>query len=264
MKKRKLLLLIPALALLCVLVYSLYQILRIRHEYRLQADAYAILDAYRPSAEAGSVKHPDDQSASASPDVPTETQGNQPEPLFVNQDIVRLRRDHPNAIGWISIPGTTVEFPFVQAEDNSYFLRRDIDGNYLYAGVPFLDYRCSPDCSDGNTIIYGHNLRNGSMFGPLESFREQAFFDEHREIVVYLESRTIHAEIAACLVVDPGQKEYLYDPAPEEEHLQKLLSDARCCVSKSFSDPVRFITLSTCGYEFNGARIVLVGVVNEG
>ena len=261
MKKRKKLFffLFPALLLLCVLLYSLYQIILANREYSLQEKAYEALEAYRPGkdgspAGSSSTQDPSDATA-AEPDASAS------EPGFVNEDIRRLRKDHPNAIGWISIPGTTIEFPFVQGPDNEYFLRRDVDGNYLYAGVPFLDYRCMPDCSGANTIFYGHNLRNGSMFGPLEKFREQSFFDEHREILIYLEDRTIRAEIAACLVTDPGENEFLYEIDPDADHLQRLTEKARCSAAIAVRGEARFITLSTCGYEFNGARIVLVGIV---
>ena len=260
-RKKKILLFCSALLLLCIFAVAVYHLDQANREYRLQEQAYAKLDAYRPGRSASGSEH-GGQSLSPS-DFPKGGSSSGPAPGFLNAEILRLRKDHPNAVGWISVPDTGIEFPFVQGEDNEYFLRRDVDGAYLYAGVPFLDYRCAADCSGGNSIFYGHNLRNGSMFGPLEHFREQDYMTAHPEILIYLETHTVHAQIVACLVVDPGEKEYLYDLEPGPDHLRKLLSDARCIRQTEIPEAPRYITLSTCGYEFNGARIVIVGIVDE-
>ena len=189
--------------------------------------------------------------------------GVEPEPEVVNESVLRLQADYPNALGWVTVPGTGVDYPFTQAKDNKYYLRRALDGTYLYAGVPFLDYRCEPDFSSSNTVIYGHNLRNGTMFGSLEKFRQKAFFEENREIYVFLPHETLRAEIFACLVISPQKGEYLYHSVLNGDFVGKIRADARQFRDLPARENERFVTLSTCGYEFSGARIVIVGRIVE-
>ena len=267
MKKKRLILLICAVLLLFALGFSLYQLWRSQDRYREEAAAHEVLLAYRPEVPgelpSGSDPasplpaeiRPADPAASSEPEETREP--------FVNESIVQLRADHPMTLGWITVPGTRIDYAFVQGPDNDYFLRRDVDGKYLYAGVPFLDYRCDADFTGPNTVIYGHNLRNGTMFGDLEKFRNKAFLEAHREVLVFLENETIHAKAIACLVIDPDKKDYVYDLQPEADHLDRVLKDARCSIREDISADARFLTLSTCGYEFQGARIVLVCLIDN-
>lgn len=261
-KTKRPILLIVALSLLAVLGYAVFQLVKAGREYALQEQAYDALQIYRPSVPSQSPL-PSGTAEHTIPVVPETTEETAPETTFRNETILQLQADHPNALGWITVPGTPIDYPIVQGPDNDYFLHRDVDGNYLYAGVPFLDYRCAPDLSGPNTVIYGHNMRNGSMFNALGLFRNQDYFDEHREIIVFLADRTVCAEIAACLIVDPDKKDYLYAIWPEEDHLSRVLADARRSISTEPDPEARFITLSTCGYDFDGARIVLVGIIRQ-
>lgn len=75
---------------------------------------------------------------------------------------------------WINIKNTNIDYPVVQGDDNSYYLHRDIYGNYLYAGTTFLDYRNNYNGSK-NLIVYGHNMKNTTMFSELEKFKKEDF-----------------------------------------------------------------------------------------
>lgn len=267
MNKKRLILLLCAVLLLLVLAFSLYQLFRSQDRYREEAAAHEALLAYRPEVPGEAPSSADHasplpaESRPADPTAPSEPEETA-EP-FVNESILQLRADHPNALGWLTVPGTRIDYAFVQGPDNDYFLRRDVDGKYLYAGVPFLDWRCKPDFSGPNTVIYGHNLRNGTMFGDLEKFRDRAYLEAHREVLVFLENETIEAKAVACLVIDPDEKDYLYDLEPEADHLTRVLKDARAAVKEELPEGSRLITLSTCGYEFEGARIILVCLINN-
>ena len=150
--------------------------------------------------------------------------------------------------------------PHAAVNEEIVALRRDLDGNDLYAGVPFLDYRCPADFSGGNAILYGHNLRNGSMFGTLERFKDRAFFDEHRFFYVFLENRTIRAEILACVVSPAEEAAALYVTEPAADYLSALTSLSRCSLDLSgLPQRTRFITLSTCDYETDDGRVILIG-----
>lgn len=253
MKKRTVLYLAAAMILLGVLGYSVYRLISMNADYSAESKVHEALLRFKPEASA--------DYPAAEPSKDPDTVVTEP---FLNEKIAELQEEYPNAIGWITVPGTDVDYPFTQGPDNDYYLRRGLDGNYLYAGVPFLDYRCAPDFSDGNTIIYGHNLRNGTMFGTLESFKTQQFFQEHRTFTVYLRDKTIEAEIIACVVFQANHAPFLYQVSPQENYLSDLSKLARCTADLSaIEDGARFITLSTCDYEAADGRTVLVGRILE-
>lgn len=251
--------------LLAVLGYSLYRWLSIQRDYRAERNAHEQLLQYRPALP------PSGSGASswnAAQDNPAQTHSNadlNPDLVpITNERIVRLKEDYPDAVGWITVPGTDVDYPFVQGKNNEYYLRRGIDGKYLYAGVPFLDYRCAADFSGENTILFGHNLRNDSMFGTLTRFKEQDFFDDHRYFYVFLEHDLICAEIIACLVVTPNQAPDVFEPEIDSDFAERCIRDARCSAAGlTFSDADRFITLATCDYERNNSRVILIGRITE-
>ena len=123
------------------------------------------------------------------------------ETQLLNVDFDRLLDMNPDCMGWIEIPGTGISYPVVQGEDNDQYLRRDFAGNKSVGGVIFLDYRSSGDFSGTNTVIYGHNMRDGSMFGSLAQYLDPDFAKLHPEIRIYtpqgLRSYTVFAAYTA-------------------------------------------------------------------
>lgn len=81
----------------------------------------------------------------------------------------------------ISLEGTDIDYPVMQAQDNTTYLNLDENGNYSLSGSIFLDCRCSPDFDDGYSLIYGHHMEYGLMFGALDKFQSESYFDTHRE-----------------------------------------------------------------------------------
>ena len=92
-----------------------------------------------------------------------------------------------DVVAWIDCEDTLINDPIVQNGDNNYYLRRLLNGQYNLSGTLFIDYRNQADFSDWNTIIYGHNMNNDTMFGILPDYRKQELFDPHP--VMYLLTR---------------------------------------------------------------------------
>lgn len=265
-RSRKQTLIRVAIVLLAILFgVSLWQLIATADRYRQEKKVHDALLVYKPELPSSLLP--------AAPSRPGRTEPSEPDgqslppeeqvPEVVNESILQLQADYPNALGWITVPGTAVDYPFAQARDNKYYLRRALDGSYLYAGVPFLDYRCEPDFTSANSILYGHNLRNGTMFGSLEKFRQKDFFDENREFYIFLSHETLRVEIFACLVISPGKGDYLYQSVLNGDFVGQIRRDARQFREPVLPEQERFVTLSTCGYEFSGARIVIVGQIIE-
>ena len=103
---------------------------------------------------------------------------------------------------WIFLRDTVIDYPVMQARDNDYFLRRLPDGSSHRNGSIFLDYRCSPDFTDKNTLIYGHNMRSGDMFGVLKEYHSQSFYQQHPVVYIYTADRDYAVVLFAGYILD--------------------------------------------------------------
>ena len=93
-------------------------------------------------------------------------------PLSV--DWAGLKNRNPDVVGWVYIDATQASYPIVQGEDNQEYLHKALDGRYLFAGCIFLSAGNEPDFSDANSIVYGHHMKDGSMFGLNRRLKDQA------------------------------------------------------------------------------------------
>ena len=177
--------------------------------------------------------------------------------LIINQSIIDLQNEvNPSIAGWITVPGTHIDYPFVNCDNNDYYIGTDIYGNSASAGTLFTDSRCATDFTDFNTIIYGHNMRNNTMFGDLPQFSDGWFFDNHQTGTLYTQYDTYTLEIFACLIVR-SDDDVIYSPNIEEDAFFDYVQEH----ARTFREPDRslsVVTLSTCGYEFTDARIVII------
>jgi sortase B len=164
--------------------------------------------------------------------------------------------------GWITVDNTNIDYPFVQADNNEYYLHFDVEKNYIESGALFLDCNSKSDFSVFNTIMYGHNMKNGSMFGSLPWFNDSSFFDENRTGKLFLRNLTFEIEIFACMVVQENDKNVYCYPTSQKrvDEFAKYVSENAAFYRKTdlkLTD--RIVTLSTCSYEFDEARTVVIG-----
>ena len=101
------------------------------------------------------------------------------------EELIEDNEINDDTIGWITIEGTSIDYPIVQASDNCYYLTHDCNCNESKYGSIFMDCHNAADFSDNHTILYGHNMENGSMFHDLNEYSSHVFFDEHTYIEVY-------------------------------------------------------------------------------
>ena len=179
-----------------------------------------------------------------------------------NAEVAALIEKYPDAAGWLSIPYTGVDYPFVQGQNNRYYLDRDMDGNYLAAGTLFMDTDNSPDFSDFNTIIYGHHMKDGSMLAGLDYYADPEFFKTHTKGLIYLENETKEVEFFAYVIASAADVT-LYDNPDSDKGKQLLLAyirdKARIYRDIGVSQEDKLVILSTCAYEFKDARLLLIG-----
>ena len=169
-----------------------------------------------------------------------------------------LNSAYPNAIGWLYIPNTKISYPVMQGEDNEYYLHHDFDGSPLKAGSIFLDYRCENRLMNPINVLYGHNMRNGSMFAQVTSYTTDSFFDAHRYGWLATPDTVYRIDFFSCAIADSSDS--LYDGSTQsKEWIPHICEKSVVSRDMIFSDEDRFISLSTCSYEFENARTVLTG-----
>jgi len=184
-------------------------------------------------------------------------------------DFEALFERNKDAIAWLSIPGTRIDYPVVTSQDNSDYLRRDLDGRYNEAGTLFTDMINNPGFIDRVTVIYGHNMRNGSMFADLHNFADTEFFNENREIKIYTPEGMRVYEIIAAYITDHFNILYetdYFDNAVWEAYINKIFNneDTRAnLLPKEVGENDLIITLSTCVRGADEQRFLVQGVLKR-
>ena len=175
----------------------------------------------------------------------------------------KLWKTNGDVVAWIYAPGTAINYPVVQGTDNEYYLKRMLDGRSNGAGTIFMDCRNDAAMTDFNTILYGHNMKNGSMFGYLTRYRNQGWYDTHPVMWLVTPEEVYQIDVLAGRTVKADDAAYtIYN---SEETFQAWLTDF---VSKSdfrsetaVEDAAQIVALSTCIYTYDDARYVLIGTL---
>lgn len=163
--------------------------------------------------------------------------------------------------GWITIPDTNIDYPVVRGEDNDYYLNHSFDRKKNAAGSIFMDYRNDASEFGRNTILYGHHMRDGSMFKHLVKYLDGGFFQDHDRIVFDGLLLKGQWQVFSVYVTDTSFNYIQTDFATDEEYNRFL----KAIVEKSVHRPAnltltvrdKILTLSTCSYEFDDARLVV-------
>lgn len=177
-----------------------------------------------------------------------------------NMDLSELRAVNPDVAGWIHIPGTEIDYPVLQGEDNDYYLHHTWQHKKNIVGSIFMDYRNAAGFSDFNSILYGHHMRDGSMFRDLILYEKEDFLREHPYI--YLVDDTGECIRYTVFAVYETETQMTYTVEFEDESLRaRWLSD--CIARSEFAAETlpdsgdKILTLSTCTGESYTSRWVV-------
>ena len=201
-----------------------------------------------------------------------ETETASEETAVIPVKFTELQQVNPDVYAWITVPGTEIDYPILQhASDNSYYLMHNIDGSYGYPGCIYTENLNSKDFTDNNTVIYGHNMKNGSMFAQLHKFEDPDFFNENREVLIYLPDEVLHYTIFAAHIYDDRHLLYSFDfsdPDVYQKYLDSVFNTRDMSVNidkdMTVTKDDQIITLVTCiGSQPNNRLLVQAVLMNR-
>lgn len=228
----------------CLLIFSVWKLISIFTGYSAADKEYEDLRQYV-------LEEPVSPDEAGTETVETED-GETVEQITVPMeriDLASLQQINSDAVGWIEIPGTVISYPLVHTSDNIYYLTHTFRKEESRSGGIFIEHANSPDFTDLHTIIYGHNMKNGSMFAGLKNYREQSYYQAHPYIYIDLEDGSHCYEIFSCHEAPVTDVSYTIGYAADDIY-GSFLSEIQAAslydtgVDVGTGDSV--ITLSTC------------------
>ena len=175
-------------------------------------------------------------------------------------ELMKLNKD---VVGWIKIFDTHISYPVVQGKDNQEYLNKDVFGEFSFSGSIFLDYRNACDFTDSYSIIYGHHMEYGAMFGDVVEFKNDDYFQEHKTGALFLLDDTYKITLFACVETQEFNNK-IYNPIVQgKDNLDTLLKyikdEAVQYRDISLNHDDKIIGISTCAEAGTNERVVLFG-----
>ena len=237
-KKSDVLLTIALVVAVAVFCYAAYNLYHIYTEYKKGTDEYNNIE------EMAVTERDPDSTEVAGPNAQLKA------PIEV--DFNKLKSINEDVIGWIYVDALPdISYPIVQGKDNETYLHRTYEKNYNFAGTIFVDYENGSDFNDCNTLVYGHNMKNGSMFGHLKKFTEdETLYNNDRYFWILTPEKNYRYEIISAYTTGVNSDTYTLFKGPGqefEEYLKKIkgYSDIKTDDTElTIKDKI--VTLSTC------------------
>lgn len=183
-------------------------------------------------------------------------------PTGAGIDFEALRKVNPDVVGWLLAEGSIIDYPVVRGTDNDYYLTHLFNRQKNKLGALFVDHRNSGDFSDKNTIIYGHNMKDGSMFSSLTQYKAQSYYDNLPTMRLSTPEQEYTIALFAGIVADGSSDFVRFEFKDDADFLAyigtvKNSSTFKSAVEVAADDHI--VTLYTCSYEADNARYALFG-----
>lgn len=181
-------------------------------------------------------------------------------------DLDALREVNPDVVGWICIPGTKISYPLVQADDNEYYLDQTWKRARSSVGAIFLECQVSPDLTDFNTIIYGHRMKNNTMFGRLKEYIRGDLYEQAPAVYIATDGGVNRYDIFAAYEADVSWLLYVPGVSAREEKEEILRCAAEHSVIDTGISPSpddRILSLITCTGRGYSSRLTVQAVLTQ-
>ncbi|MCR5201969.1 MAG: class B sortase [Lachnospiraceae bacterium] len=251
---------IMIVAFVVILVVSVAILIYRINIYRIGKSTYTKLaDKYAKEVESS-----EDQVEKASKNNKADNSMKDPKvflskaPIQVDFDgLLRLNKD---VQGWLYQPKTGINYPVMKTDDNNYYLHHMIDGKYNYSGTLFIHCNNKADFEDYNTVIYGHNMKNGTMFGTIDNYDDENYYRAHPVFYYLTPEKNYRLDVYSGYVAPKKSDSYQIDFKSDKEYeiFKRTLYDRSAFNSYIELEEVdKSVTLSTCAYDFKDARFVV-------
>lgn len=211
---------------------------------------YALYDTTRVNEEADPAKY--------STYKPTTEEG--------QKSFEELRAMNPDVMGWLTIYGTSIDYPIVKAQkDNFEYLSKDVEKNWTTSGSLYVDVSNQWNFQDFNTIIHGHHMADHKMFGDLDLFTEATYFNEHQYANLYYDGQNHGVELFAILTIDAYNpivhSTNLTTDEAKQEFLNRIQQDKLLSRNLDITMDDHLVTMTTCNLTETNGRFTLVGKI---
>ena len=173
----------------------------------------------------------------------------------------KLRKTNEDVVGWIYLKDSNIDYPIVQSRDNKEYLTTLFDKTYGVSGSIFVDCNTENPFKQFSTVVYGHHMKDGSMFNNLKKYKDRDYADIHSRFELVTPDEKYHLDVAALLNIPADSSIYTSNVTEEnrEEFITAInnLAEYRTEVKINYNDKI--VILSTCAYEYEGARYVIIG-----
>lgn len=247
----------------CVFCYAAFNLYHIYSEYKKGTDEYNRIEQMAVTTRNPDGSETEDPDSAENIKVP------------LNIDFASLKSVNDDVVGWIYVEALPdINYPVVQGKDNETYLHRTYEKNYNFAGTIFVDYENKNDFSDCNTLVYGHNMKNGSMFAQLKKFsQDEETYKKSKYFWILTPEKNYRYEIISAYTTGVNSDTYTLFKGPGEEfteYLKKIrgYSEIRTD-SGEMTVKDKIVTLSTCTgneatrYVVQGKRVNSLDVVKN-
>ena len=238
-----------------VFLFSAYKLISIYLEYQRGDKEYESLIEEVVTIETVEVEKDEEKQEEKIPEVKT----------VFKVDFDKLLSINPDTIGWIRFENPEkISYPVVKTSDNDKYLKTTFEGKTNSAGAIFADAGGSKDFSDKNTFLYGHNMKNGSMFGQLRKYKTESFCKENPYFYIYTpDGKEIKYQVfSVCVVEDTSQSydKYYTDDAEYSEYIKHIRNMSLYDVGVEVTAESQIVSLSTCTNVTDTQRLLVHGV----
>lgn len=245
MKKRIWLYRIIFLAALAVFIYAAVNLGMILWDYQKGSGEYKGLKEFTS----------EDPAEDVDEEVPQE------ETFFVDFD--KLKAENPDCIAWIRFENIDISYPVMQGKDNEYYLKHTFYGEQRTAGSIFMEYQNNPEFEDNNTFVYGHNMKDGTMFAKLNRFKDKDFYQENPGFWIYTPEYTYRYDIFSCYVTGLEADIFNCSFADEkdfEDWIKNAIGSSNYDTEIVPKSTDKIVTLMTCTPAGDAYRFLVHGV----
>lgn len=229
---------IMMLILICIIGFSLYKIGTILYEY------YIGTKEYNQTAQLAGADGEFDG----------------------NVDFAALLKKNKDVKAWIYSKDTPINYPILQSKDNDFYLYRMMNKEWNGKGSLFIDYRNEKPFEDFNTIIYGHRMKDGSMFHSLIEYRDKEYYNKHKKMMLITPKEKYDLIIFGVVTIPADSDMYkldFYSDQEKQNYLDWIIKNNETDMGVKASAKDKIVMMSTCTYEYDDARLVVYGKLVE-